>query len=582
MPIMYINFGQALTLSARDGRLVCDNSAYAMKDKLKAIPTHMWNPGLRRWTYVPSPRVFIQLLDLGFKPTIEAEILVREYIIWKKTHTKLIETLNALRNEEILPEDSGLIPNGWTWLGEKIPFNHQIITFLWGIHLQNLGILNEMGTGKTRSAIDIARYRIEEGAKQVIVVCPAFIVLKWMKEFGLWGNLDAVPIYGSPKEKKDLLTSKKHIIKVISYATLSRYTQYIDNFDVLIADESSYCKHNGSLRTKTLKNLTKKAHNRYILTGSLASGNMGFGVWPQLQILTNHQAFCGITLWKERYYTDTTPFLGYPTWQINDGAEEEISRTIYQYCIRYRKDECLDLPPKNFVSIPIPLSLTQEQYYRLIDEGELTEINSDPVRFDLSEPMFKNTKLRQVTSGFLYNWADDSKTKRTETDLYGNKIDVCMGLVNQIKEEGNKVVIWTNFDWEEQALVRTLKGLKISHCLLTGGMSDKKRFETQERFQENPSITVCIAKIKAAKMGIDLFAANYAIYYSLCYAVEDFIQSQDRTHRAGQTKNVTYYLLCAEGTVDEEIVNSLTNGIDFQQSLLKDKHRQLIWGDDGD
>ena len=51
--------------------------------------------------------------------------------------------------------------------------------------------------------------------------------------------------------------------------------------------------------------------------------------------------------------------------------------------------------------------------------------------------------------------------------------------------------------------------------------------------------------------GITLTRASYAVYYSLGFSYENFKQSRDRIHRAGQTKPCTYYILLAEDTVDE-------------------------------
>jgi SNF2 family DNA or RNA helicase len=50
--------------------------------------------------------------------------------------------------------------------------------------------------------------------------------------------------------------------------------------------------------------------------------------------------------------------------------------------------------------------------------------------------------------------------------------------------------------------------------------------------------------------------------------LEHRLQSQDRVHRIGQKKPVTYIDLIAEGTVDEKIVDSLRNKIDIGARVL--------------
>ena len=57
--------------------------------------------------------------------------------------------------------------------------------------------------------------------------------------------------------------------------------------------------------------------------------------------------------------------------------------------------------------------------------------------------------------------------------------------------------------------------------------------------------------------GLTLTAANTVIYYSNGYDLEKRLQSEDRAHRIGQKKSVTYVDINAQDTVDEKIVKSL-------------------------
>ena len=57
--------------------------------------------------------------------------------------------------------------------------------------------------------------------------------------------------------------------------------------------------------------------------------------------------------------------------------------------------------------------------------------------------------------------------------------------------------------------------------------------------------------------GITLTAASNVIYYSNSYDLEKRLQSEDRAHRIGQHKPVTYVDLIAEKTVDEKIIKAL-------------------------
>jgi SNF2 family DNA or RNA helicase len=76
--------------------------------------------------------------------------------------------------------------------------------------------------------------------------------------------------------------------------------------------------------------------------------------------------------------------------------------------------------------------------------------------------------------------------------------------------------------------------------------------------------------------GITLTAANTVIYYSNGYDLEKRLQSEDRAHRIGQKKSVTYVDLIAEKTVDEKIVKALRKKIDIASEILGEELREWI------
>ena len=76
--------------------------------------------------------------------------------------------------------------------------------------------------------------------------------------------------------------------------------------------------------------------------------------------------------------------------------------------------------------------------------------------------------------------------------------------------------------------------------------------------------------------GITLTQANTVIYYSNGYDLEKRLQSEDRAHRIGQTKSVTYVDLIAEDTVDEKIVKALRDKINIASEVLGEDLKDWI------
>ena len=74
-------------------------------------------------------------------------------------------------------------------------------------------------------------------------------------------------------------------------------------------------------------------------------------------------------------------------------------------------------------------------------------------------------------------------------------------------------------------------------------------------------------------MGINLTEAHIAIYYSMLYSWEALKQSSERIcgHITVQPKKAEYYIMSAEGTIDEQIFknvqNKKTTSLDFLNLL---------------
>ena len=70
--------------------------------------------------------------------------------------------------------------------------------------------------------------------------------------------------------------------------------------------------------------------------------------------------------------------------------------------------------------------------------------------------------------------------------------------------------------------------------------------------------------------------ANLVVYYANDFNLDTRSQSEDRCHRIGQNKSVTYVDLISEGTLDEEIVKSLRNKINLSAKVLGEEARQWL------
>jgi SNF2 family DNA or RNA helicase len=111
-----------------------------------------------------------------------------------------------------------------------------------------------------------------------------------------------------------------------------------------------------------------------------------------------------------------------------------------------------------------------------------------------------------------------------------------------------------------------------------GDTDSDERQQIVSRFQDpDDTLRFFVGNPKTGGYGLTLTAANVMVYYSNSFDLEVRLQSEDRAHRIGQTKNVTYIDLIAPGTVDEKIVKALREKINISTQVLgEDLKKWLI------
>ena len=110
-----------------------------------------------------------------------------------------------------------------------------------------------------------------------------------------------------------------------------------------------------------------------------------------------------------------------------------------------------------------------------------------------------------------------------------------------------------------------------------GNTPQDERQDIVEKFQdpENP-LRFFVGQPRTGGYGITLTAASTVVYYSNSYDLEIRIQSEDRAHRIGQKKSVTYIDLVSPKTIDEKILGALKAKIDLAGQVLGDDARQWL------
>lgn len=437
---------------------------------------------------------------------------------------------------------------------------HQKITFNFARSLDSSAIFLEQGLGKTKILIDLATWRFRKGhSRRLLYVAPNSVVPQWGEDDvrqHLHDDFNGVAILeGSSKQKIKSLEQiyeedKFEGFIVVNFEALLGLHEFlikIQNgkdarlFQQMALDESSKIKHATSQRSKISWKLGKTVRFKNVMTGT-----------PITQ--TAEDAFSQYRFLDDRIFGPyATAFRG--TYLILGGFEmrqivgyrniQQFFEKLFSVGIRFTKDMCLNLPPKVYQRRFAKMDEDVSKKYKQLEKECIAEFGGKEISASLV--LTKLIKLSQITSGFVYEQDSTGAKVATHTFKKNPKLDVLEEILDEVLP--NKVIIWYRFEHElaiissliEAKISREAKaGRKLSCSAIHGKVPKEDRGKQVTRFQEDPACKIFVGQVTTAGLGITLTAASHVIYFSNTYSLEDRLQSEDRCHRIGQTKSVTY------------------------------------------
>ena len=178
-------------------------------------------------------------------------------------------------------------------------------------------------------------------------------------------------------------------------------------------------------------------------------------------------------------------------------------------------------------------------------------------------------RLQQITCGHFK--ADDGTTQT----IKNNRITELMNVLDEIE---GKVVIWAHYQYDITSIIKELvkeygPGSVVDYYGLT---PQEERQDNIRKFQNDENVRFLVGTPATGGYGITLTAASTMIYYSNGYDLEKRLQSQDRIHRIGQERPVTYIDIIAEDTVDNKIVKALKKKVNIASKVMGEELKSWI------
>jgi len=347
-------------------------------------------------------------------------------------------------------------------------------------------------------------------------------------------------------------------------------SKFLNSHKTLMAiDESTTIKNPSAKRTKNIIGLGKIAKYKRIMTGSPITKNP-LDLYSQCEFLdpwlldfTSYYAF------RNRYAEMKTMHLRGRSIQVVSEFKNlsELSETVKTFSDRVLKEDCLDLPPKNFTKRHIVLTHDQRKIYDQMKKAAMAILNGKIT--STMTVLTQLMRLHQITCGHFT--ADDGTTQL----IPNNRVTE---LMNVLSETEGKAIIWANYQRDVNQIIKNIvkeygPGSVVDYYGLT---PQEDRQDNIRKFQNDDKCRFIVGTPQTGGYGITLTQANTVVYYSNGYDLEKRLQSEDRAHRIGQKKTVTYVDLIAEDTVDEKIVKALRDKINIASEVLGEELKDWI------
>ncbi len=405
---------------------------------------------------------------------------------------------------------------------------------------------DEMGLGKTiQTLAAMAQIWNERSRAHFVVVAPASIVINWEREFKDKSYLPAIVAHGRDKQSSVETWLHNAGALVISYATLRAYPLHEEldtagrQIDMLVADEAHYVKNPDAARSQAVGQLVERSDRVVFLTGTPMENH------PRefAELLQRLQPRVRIPVSPDDF--DTA--------HAHSTAKRFREAIAPVYLRRNQVDVLLELPDRIELEEWVQLTREQSEAYR------------DAV--DSSSFM----KMRQVVT---LPPEGDGESSRAALSSKFRRLDE---LLHDHAEEGRKVLVFSYF----LAVLAEVERRYDTVGCISGGVSGEDRFAMIDDFSKREGHAILSAQITAAGQGLNLQAASVVILLEPQYTPTIEAQAIARAHRMGQTQRVIVHRLLAADTVDQRLVEILSEKESLfdayaRESVAKDENPEAI------
>lgn len=417
------------------------------------------------------------------------------------------------------------------------------------------GLLMEMGTGKTRVAIELAKLRAHK-VSRVVVFCPVSLKLNWRDE--ILKHTDCAPesihVFDERTSERRLPSAFWVIVGIESMSASDRVALAInalmDDRTFAMVDESAYIKNPRAMRTARITEYAQTARYRMVMTGQPLSNGVR-DLYAQMRFLSpkilGYNSFWSFANNHLEYHPK------YKGLVVRAHKTDLLAAKMGPYVYQVTRDECLDLPGKIYKRRYFYRTDAQRDAY---EQAKLEMLSLDS--FNEWESLYAIfrlfTALQQITSGFWSRRAGNGAPLE-QIELPHRRLDCLADVLREIPSY-EKVIIWAKYHYDIQGIAQRLAaefatdGAAFYH----GGIKEATRAAELAKFRNEARFLVATPGTGAH--GLTLNEAGHHVFYNNSFKYAERLQAEDRSCRIGQTRSVIYLDIVCADTIDERILRA--------------------------
>lgn len=494
--------------------------------------------------------------------------LVRERI----TNSKVIDHADYNVAVRITPEAVSILQNmgfevpddllqglkEYTWPGKYKPFAHQKIMADFLVKNKRCFNLSEMGVGKSAAALWAADYLMTKGlVRRALILSPLSTLERvWRQDiYDVLMHRRAAVLHGT-REKRMAAFNQDVDFYILNHdgvgiPAMRDAIRNREDIDLVILDEASMFRNSGTMRYKSLTKMLRPDVRLWLLTGTPCP-NAPTDAWALARLVDTQRVPPFFGAFRRQTMLEMGRFKWMPKPDAYITAYEAM-----QPAVRFKKADCLDLPPVMTQDWEADMTQEQKQAFTTMrnemiaeaKEKEITAVNAAD----------RINKLRQILCGVIKDPASDTYI----TIPHKLRTNV---LLEAIQMATAKVIVIVPF----KGILRELEKEISEHYsvgVLNGDVTPKKRNEIIEAFKQakDPHVLLCHPQVMSH--GLNLTEADTLVFYAPIYSNDQFQQVVERFNRQGQTRKMTVIRIGAH-KLDWEIYKAVDTKRTTQDNIL--------------